>query len=177
MKPRNHNINLICRFCGSVTPEKWFDDIKQKYINMCNNCSISTTSRKGKKVRYAAAVRDYSSAFYADNHPNKPLTRGEVYVVSSTKPWIHGCYVYLEGFGNQVFDIKIFTPETYETFSERGRAYPQIPKGFLPIGGEDRISEADQIWYSDRQKFDSPNVIHIDDLATNHHLVIRKEKR
>jgi hypothetical protein len=70
---------------------------------------ISTTARKGTRVRYDAAERKLSAAVYADFH----ITRGETYTVKRMKPWVHGCFVILEGFENQSFDIMIFVPDKF----------------------------------------------------------------
>src|SRR4051794_14600275 len=103
MRDREFDIEMICRFCGSRRIEKWFDDCKIKYLNMCENCM--SKDYRGAKVRYAAAVRNPANAVFADHH----LNRGEVYVIRQSKQWQHGRNLHLEGFGHATFDACLFT--------------------------------------------------------------------
>ena len=104
---QEYAVAFTCAFCGNKWTEKFPVEIVHKTVGACSRCY--PPSSKGAKVRYGAPERRPSAATYADFH----LKRGEVYTIKRTKQWQHGCFVYLEGFDNQQFDLMIFVPERF----------------------------------------------------------------
>lgn len=103
--------NFKCLFCSNTWTDEYDFDLKRSLyeVNSCRKCIPSTNTKKGIVIRYGAWSRKPSAAIYADFH----LKRGELYTVRKMKPWIHGCYVLLEGFGERTFDLSIFTPKDF----------------------------------------------------------------
>lgn len=168
-KERIFDIKIICRFCGNEWTDKWFSDDQIKYWNMCENCSAR--DYRGAKVRYAAAVRNPAGAIFADHH----LERGNIYVISRVKQWIHGRNYFLEGFGSTSFDSVIFTPVEYLKHTELAKAYSNVPKKFLLLGKTERIKSGDLLWNRLTGVFVPAEEIDFDELAIKVILAVRPQ--
>lgn len=105
--PEMFQVTYLCQTCGASYQDKW---IKQEDLKVagCKFCTVAE-AKPGRKVRYSAGHRVPSDTEYV----NKLLTVDEVYKVTRVRRYQHATFIWLEGFGNQSFNLWMFSPITY----------------------------------------------------------------